>query len=207
MDSNKISNQNGLIYLMEHSEAFKVGFTQNAQKRLKHTQTHLPQKLALVLTVPGTFEAEQDFHKLFKHESLGNEWYPISFKPTAVAYLQSLAVEMHPEPHRTADPGKTKRRKQVHPKSLANLKTGRSKYGCKTQSIRVPQVLIPEIRALVDEFVAAKSLCTGDFIPAFKFVAVPVDIVPRIKAFIDEYGKQNPIAPQILSDKVDTPPG
>lgn len=147
---------------MEHTEAFKVGFTQDAQRRLKHIQTHLPQKLALVLTIPATFEAEQAFHKRFKRESLGNEWYPISFKPAAVAYLQSLAVEMHPEVKRTADQQPKKRGKQVHPKSLANLKTGRSKYGVPTQSIRVPQVLIPEIRALVDAFVASRSAVHGE---------------------------------------------
>lgn len=165
MNSNKISNQNGLIYLIEHTEAFKVGFTQDAQQRLKHIQTHLPQKLALVLTVPATFEAEQLFHKRFKRESLGHEWYPLSLKPAAVAYLQSLAIEMHPEPQRTGDSSKTKRGKRVHPKSLANLKTGRSKYGVPTQSIRVPQILIPQIRILVDEFVASRSAVQTDLDP------------------------------------------
>lgn len=158
MESNKLSNLNGVIYLMAHSEAFKVGFTQDAQQRLKHTQTHIPQKLELVLTVPATFAAEQAFHKRFKRQSLGNEWYPLSFQSAAVAYLQALEVEMHPEAARTIDPQPSKKRgKQVHPKSLANLKTGRSKYGVPTQSIRVPQVLIPQIRALVDEFVVSRS--------------------------------------------------
>lgn len=158
MDASKISNMNGMIYLMTHDTAFKVGFTTNAAKRLKHTQTHLPQKLSLVLTVPGTFAAEQEFHARFKAESLGNEWYPIAFKPAAVEYLQNLTVTMHPEPLRTSDP-QPRRGKQVHPKSLENLKRGRSKYGVPTQSIRVPVELLPAVRDLIDQFVAARAAC------------------------------------------------
>lgn len=194
MNLNQISKMNGLIYLMSHESAFKVGFTTNAAKRLSHTQTHLPQKLELVLTVPGTFAAERDFHARFKSESLGNEWYPITFKPTAVEYLQNLTVEMHPEPVRTLDPQSTKRGKQVHPKSLENLKRGRSKYGVPTKSIRVPVDLLPAIRDLVDQFVAARA-------------AFPGQPGEHTAALQSEYNRQNPSEQTILSDAIDTPPG
>lgn len=141
---------------MAHSEAFKVGFTQDPGQRLRHTQTHIPQKLSLVATFPGTFAEEQNFHKRFKRRSLGNEWYPLSFQEEALEYLRTLDPALFPVDDSDRPVG-TKKRKQVHPKSLANLQRGRSKYGCKTQSIRVPVDLIPQIRTLVDEFVAAQN--------------------------------------------------
>ena len=156
LSNTRISQVNGVIYLMAHSEAFKVGFTQDVVQRLRHTQTHIPQKLSIVATFPGTFADEQKFHAKFKRLSLGNEWYPLSFQAEALEYLRTLDPTLFPVQESDC-PQSTKKRKQVHPKSLANLTRGRSKYGCATQSIRVPVVLIPQIRALIDEFVEAQN--------------------------------------------------
>lgn len=170
----RISQVNGTIYLMAHSEAFKVGFSQDPSQRLRHTQTHIPQKLSLVATFPGTFADEQSFHKRFKKQSLGNEWYPLSFQAEALEYLRTLDPKLFTVGISDDSTG-SKKRKNVHPRSLANLQHGRSKYGCPTQSIRVPIELIPQVRALVDEFVKAQSPSEQAILDD------PIDLLPNIQ--------------------------
>lgn len=66
-----------MIYLIENQQnsAYKIGFSENPEKRLKALQTSNPTKLKLVATLEGDQQLEKEFHKKFKDFRLLGEWF------------------------------------------------------------------------------------------------------------------------------------
>lgn len=64
------------VYVMKvhNSGAYKIGFSNNPFKREKTLQHEKPE-IELFMTVPGTYQLEKFFHKMFKSKNLRGEWF------------------------------------------------------------------------------------------------------------------------------------
>ena len=90
MNCNTTNDRIGYIYLIEHQQAIKVGFSDNPIKRLASLQTANYLTLTLVATFVASFDQEQLFHTEYLHLSYGNEWYPLSLKTEALFFLENF---------------------------------------------------------------------------------------------------------------------
>lgn len=65
------------IYFIESRDAglIKIGFTTNPDRRIKSLKTASPNKLRVIMTMPGTREDERKLHEKFAHLRQQGEWF------------------------------------------------------------------------------------------------------------------------------------
>jgi hypothetical protein len=64
-----------MIYFIKAKNTVKIGYSANPEKRIKELQTGNPEKLELLLTIPGNRETEAAFHTYFDRARLEGEWF------------------------------------------------------------------------------------------------------------------------------------
>lgn len=65
----------GTIYFIRAGERVKIGFTQNMDRRLSQLQLFFPERLEVVLTLPGSILMEHELHRRFAAHELEREWF------------------------------------------------------------------------------------------------------------------------------------
>lgn len=80
------------IYLIEHDNRYKIGFSKNISKRLRSFNTAHATHCKIVAIAPGTKELEKDLHKKFSTHHISGEWF--LKKPAIVQYIESLVGSM-----------------------------------------------------------------------------------------------------------------
>ena len=63
-----------MIYLIESSTYYKIGYAKDVNKRMKAYNTHNPD-FKLIDTLEGTKEVENTLHKLCKNYQVKSEWF------------------------------------------------------------------------------------------------------------------------------------
>ncbi len=83
----------GFVYFIQSGETgpFKIGWSQNVERRLAELQVANPSQLFLRGMVPGTMESEQEFHRRFQEAHVTGEWFQNSVELRD--FVESLAVE------------------------------------------------------------------------------------------------------------------
>ena len=67
-----------MIYFIRQDASVKIGCTQNIKARLAELQVSNPNKLSVMLLIPGSYEEEQSLHRLFVDDKIRGEWYFLS---------------------------------------------------------------------------------------------------------------------------------
>jgi hypothetical protein len=82
-----------MIYFIKDTvtQAVKIGYSKNAQKRLAHLQTATPDKLVLLGTLHGGLEHETAFHERFANYKLQGEWFKGDILPEVLAIISKDA--------------------------------------------------------------------------------------------------------------------
>ncbi len=90
-----------MIYFIQNTKcgAIKIGYTNNAKKRLVGLQTATPDPLVLLGTVYGGIDVEADFHRRFANYALTGEW----FKGEILGEVQQIIAKeaANPPPAKT----------------------------------------------------------------------------------------------------------
>lgn len=67
--------RDGLIYFAGYGDYVKIGFTTDLAQRLSELQTGAPEKLKIILAIPGTLRDEAAAHRRFARSRLKGEWF------------------------------------------------------------------------------------------------------------------------------------
>lgn len=69
-----------MIYFIKSGDngPVKIGYAVNITDRMEQLQTANPEKLEVILSLPGTFHKEKEIHEQFKHNRLRGEWFEYS---------------------------------------------------------------------------------------------------------------------------------
>jgi hypothetical protein len=69
--------EQGEIYVVRGSQtgSFKIGFSENATRRIKSLQTSSPEKLEVVCVALGSLEEEKSLHAKLSRHRIKGEWY------------------------------------------------------------------------------------------------------------------------------------
>lgn len=59
-------------------DVVKIGIASNLDARLKAIQTHQPETMYVVGTLPGGVELEREIHKQFQHCRMRGEWFKVT---------------------------------------------------------------------------------------------------------------------------------
>lgn len=72
-----VNDENGFVYFVQIGEdgPFKIGWSQDVQRRLGELQVANPSRLYLRGTLRGTRRTESEFHVRFKSAHVGGEWF------------------------------------------------------------------------------------------------------------------------------------
>jgi Meiotically up-regulated gene 113 len=98
----------GMVYLIKNGDGYKIGHTQNLQRRLLELQTgtQLPLIVVYHRTTPESRRWERFLHRRFAQVRMQGEWYKLT--EADIAWIKDLE-ELPPEVIR--------RKREVHPAS------------------------------------------------------------------------------------------
>ena len=70
----------GYVYLMKSGDHYKIGKSEDIERRVKEVRTQMPESLVLVHTIKtdDTSGIEQYWHKRFQNQRLNGEWFKLS---------------------------------------------------------------------------------------------------------------------------------
>ena len=64
-----------ISFLIQKTNAIKIGYSQNVDRRIKQLQTSCDAELILLYTVMGSRETEGFYHRYFSMDRLNGEWF------------------------------------------------------------------------------------------------------------------------------------
>lgn len=68
-------NNESYVYLIEHENKYKVGFSRNINKRIKSFNTSHAIPCKIISIIPGDSSLESFFHKRFSINRIKGEWF------------------------------------------------------------------------------------------------------------------------------------
>lgn len=87
-NKNAVRNgESGYVYLLECGGKYKIGFSNNVERRIKQLDTR-PFELKLICKVYSdiAFKVEQELHRRFSNCKVTGEWYKFNFVANARAF-------------------------------------------------------------------------------------------------------------------------
>lgn len=73
----------GTVYIAQHGDRIKIGFTRNLKERLRAVKVE-----RVIASFPGRIEAERELHERFAHLRTVGEWFVAD--PELIAYAEAL---------------------------------------------------------------------------------------------------------------------
>ncbi len=92
-----------MTYLIqgEYGGPIKIGFTRSSLRgRLSSIQTGNPERLRVVLRIPG--DRERELHQAFAEYRLGGEWFDVSVEQVEAYFEPEASAAEHEEVRRLA---------------------------------------------------------------------------------------------------------
>lgn len=65
----------GKVYFARSGAYMKIGHSRDVNKRIKAINTSAPERVELMMVIPGTAEDEKRLHKRFQHLRSNGEWF------------------------------------------------------------------------------------------------------------------------------------
>lgn len=88
----------GHVYFVKIGRNVKIGFSSQINTRLGTLQTANPERMELLLVIPGTPQTERFFHELFSEFRIRGEWFIYSRAINNFIYMKGMSSYREKKP-------------------------------------------------------------------------------------------------------------